>query len=240
MSPMSANMDITVLGATGSVGASTLDVLGRHPDRYRVFALTAHTAADALLELCRRHRPRHAVLSGVAEDRLLKEKFSQAGSELQFGPAALERVASDPGCQAVMAAVVGAAGLASTLAAARAGKRVLLANKEALVLAGPLFMRAAQEGGARILPVDSEHNAVFQCFSEKKSIRKIILTASGGPFRAVPLDKLGGVTPDQACAHPNWVMGRKISVDSATMMNKGLEVIEAFRIASNRARGHWT
>ena len=220
-------MDIAVLGATGSVGASTLDVLGRHPDRYRVFGLTAHTAADALLELCRRHRPRHAVLSGVAEDRALKEEFSQAGSELQFGAAALERVASDPGCDAVMAAIVGAAGLAATLAAARAGKRVLLANKEALVMAGPLFMRAAQEGEAQILPVDSEHNAVFQCFSEKKSIRKIILTASGGPFRAVALDKLGGVTPDQACAHPNWVMGRKISVDSATMMNKGLEVIEA-------------
>ncbi len=152
-------MDIAVLGATGSVGASTLDVLGRHPDRYRVFALTAHTAADALLELCRRHRPRHAVLSGVAEDRVLKEEFSQAGSELQFGAAALECVASDPGCHAVMAAIVGAAGLAATLAAARAGKRVLLANKEALVMAGPLFMRAAQEGEAQILPVDSEHNA---------------------------------------------------------------------------------
>jgi 1-deoxy-D-xylulose-5-phosphate reductoisomerase len=220
-------MNIAVLGATGSVGASTLDVLARHPGRYGVFALTAHAGADALLELCRRHRPRYAVLSGVAEDRLLKEKFRQAGSELLFGAAALELVAADPGCDAVMAAVVGAAGLSSTLAAARAGKRVLLANKEALVVAGPLFMQAAQQAGALILPVDSEHNAVYQCFSEKKFIRKIMLTASGGPFRTLPLDKLGGVTPEQACAHPNWVMGRKISVDSATMMNKGLEVIEA-------------
>ena len=220
-------MNVTVLGATGSIGASTLDVLARHPDRYRVFALTAHAGADALLELCRRHRPRYAVLSGAAEDRLLREQFSQAGSELLFGPAALELVVSDPACQTVMAAIVGAAGLAATLAAARGGKRVLLANKEALVMAGPLFMRAARDSGAQILPVDSEHNAVFQCFSEKKSVRKIILTASGGPFRGVPLDKLGGVTPEQACAHPNWVMGRKISVDSATMMNKGLEVIEA-------------
>jgi 1-deoxy-D-xylulose-5-phosphate reductoisomerase len=220
-------MNVTVLGATGSVGASTLDVVARHPQRYRVFALTAHAGADALLELCRRHRPRYAVLSGVAEDRLLKEQFSQAGSELLFGAAALELVVSDPACQTVMAAIVGAAGLAATLAAARAGKRVLLANKEALVMAGPLFMRAARESGAQILPVDSEHNAVYQCFFEKKFIKKIMLTASGGPFRTWPLDKLGGVTPDQACAHPNWVMGRKISVDSATMMNKGLEVIEA-------------
>ncbi len=220
-------MNIAVLGATGSVGASTLDVLARHPERYGVFALTAHAGAEALLELCRRHRPRYAVLSGIAEDRLLKEKFRQAGSDLLFGAAALELVAADPGCDAVMAAVVGAAGLSSTLAAARAGKRVLLANKEALVVAGPLFMQAARQAGALILPVDSEHNAVYQCFSEKKFIRKIMLTASGGPFRTLPLDKLGGVTPEQACAHPNWVMGRKISVDSATMMNKGLEVIEA-------------
>jgi 1-deoxy-D-xylulose-5-phosphate reductoisomerase len=220
-------MNVTVLGATGSIGASTLDVLARHPERYRVFALTAHAGADALLELCRRHRPRYAVLSGVAGNRALEERFSQAGSELLFGAAALELVVTDPACHTVMAAIVGAAGLAATLAAARAGKRVLVANKEALVMAGELFMRAAQESGAEILPVDSEHNAVFQCFSGKKSIRKIVLTASGGPFRALPLDKLGGVTPEQACAHPNWVMGRKISVDSATMMNKGLEVIEA-------------
>jgi len=218
---------IAVLGATGSVGASTLDVLSRHPERYRVFALTAHDAADSLLELCRRHRPRFAVLSGAAESRELARKFKDAGSELLFGAAALERVASAPECEVVMAAIVGAAGLPATLAAARAGKRVLLANKEALVMAGPLFMRAAREGGAQILPVDSEHNAVFQCFSDKRFIRKIMLTASGGPFRTLPVEKLHAVTPEQACAHPNWVMGRKISVDSATMMNKGLEVIEA-------------
>jgi len=218
---------IAVLGATGSVGASTLDVLSRHPDRYRVFALTAHDAADALLELCRRHRPQFAVLSGVSENRDFIKRFKEAGTELLFGAASLERVASAAECAVVMAAIVGAAGLPATLAAARAGKRVLLANKEALVLAGPLFMRAARESGAQILPVDSEHNAVFQCFSEKKFINKIVLTASGGPFRTLPVEKLHAVTPEQACAHPNWVMGRKISVDSATMMNKGLEVIEA-------------
>ena len=218
---------IAVLGATGSVGASTLDVLSRHPERYRVFALTAHDAADSLLELCRRHRPEFAVLSGVAENKDFIRRFKEAGTELLFGAAALERVASAPECAVVMAAIVGAAGLPATLAAARAGKRVLLANKEALVMAGPLFMRVAREGGAQVLPVDSEHNAVFQCLSEKKFIRKIMLTASGGPFRTLPLEKLHAVTPEQACAHPNWVMGRKISVDSATMMNKGLEVIEA-------------
>ena len=218
--------DIAVLGATGSVGASTLDVLSRHPERYRVFALTAHDAAEALFELCRRHRPRFAALSGTAPSQALESRFRDAGTELLFGAAALERVAGGD-CQVVMAAIVGAAGLPATLAAARAGKRVLLANKEALVMAGPLFMRAARESGAQILPVDSEHNAVFQCFGAEKSVRKIILTASGGPFRTLPVDKLHGVTPEQACAHPNWVMGRKISVDSATMMNKGLEVIEA-------------
>jgi 1-deoxy-D-xylulose-5-phosphate reductoisomerase len=220
-------MNLAVLGATGSVGASTLDVAARHPGRYRVFALSAHEAADALLELCRVHRPRYAVLSGIAESRDLRARFSDLKVQLLFGAAALEEVASDAECDTVMAAIVGAAGLASTLAAVRAGKRVLLANKEALVMAGPLVMRAAREAGAQILPVDSEHNAVFQCLSEKKFIRKIMLTASGGPFRSLPAEKLDGVTPEQACAHPNWVMGRKISVDSATMMNKGLEVIEA-------------
>jgi 1-deoxy-D-xylulose-5-phosphate reductoisomerase len=220
-------MNIAVLGATGSIGASTLDVVGRHPDRYRVFALTAHVSAEPLLALCRAHHPPYAVLSGVAEDRALREKFKAAGAELLFGAKALERVASDPACETVMAAIVGAAGLASTLAAARAGKRMLLANKEALVMAGPLVMRAAREAGAKILPVDSEHNAVFQCFHNKESVRKIILTASGGPFRSIPLEALSAATPEQACAHPNWTMGRKISVDSATMMNKGLEVIEA-------------
>jgi 1-deoxy-D-xylulose-5-phosphate reductoisomerase len=221
------HVNLAILGATGSIGASTLDVAAAHRDRYRVCALTAHASADALLELCRAHRPRYAVLSGVAENRALQRKFAQAGSELLFGRAALEQVVTEAGCDAVMAGIVGAAGLASTLAAARAGKRVLLANKEALVMAGALIMRAARESGAQLLPVDSEHNAVFQCFSGRDAVKKIILTASGGPFRALPLEKLTAVSPDQACAHPNWVMGRKISVDSATMMNKGLEVIEA-------------
>ncbi len=220
-------MNLAVLGATGSIGASTLDVAAAHRGRFRVFALSAHASSDALLELCRTHRPRYAVLSGVSENAALERKFKEAGSELLFGRAALERVASDAGCDAVMAGIVGAAGLASTLAAARAGKRVLLANKEALVMAGALVMRMARESGAQLLPVDSEHNAVFQCFSDRTAVLKIILTASGGPFRSLPLEKLAAVTPDQACAHPNWVMGRKISVDSATMMNKGLEVIEA-------------
>jgi len=220
-------VSLAVLGATGSIGASTLDVVARHPGRFEVFALTANGSAERLLELCRLHRPRYAVLSGAAEDRDLARQFSAAGSELLFGAAALERVVSDSRCKVVMAGIVGAAGLPSTLAAVVAGKRVLLANKEALVMAGPLVMRAARASGAQILPVDSEHNAVFQCFFEKKSIRKIVLTASGGPFRTAPLESLERVTPEQACAHPNWVMGRKISVDSATMMNKGLEVIEA-------------
>jgi 1-deoxy-D-xylulose-5-phosphate reductoisomerase len=220
-------LNLAVLGATGSIGASTLDVAARHPDRYRVFALSAHGSVDALLELCRKHKPRYAVLSGTAESRDLRDRFSEQKTELLFGAGALEQVAGHPDCDAVMAAIVGAAGLASTLAAARAGKRVLLANKEALVMTGPLMMAAARDGGAQVVPVDSEHNAVFQCFSEKTSIRKIVLTASGGPFRTIPLERLEGVTPEQACAHPNWVMGRKISVDSATMMNKALEVIEA-------------
>ena len=220
-------MNLAVLGATGSIGASTLDVVSRHPARYRVFALSANGSADALLELCRRHKPRYAVLSGTAESPDLRKKFKEAQTELLFGAAALVEVAAHPDCQAVMAAIVGAAGLPSTLAAARAGKRVLLANKEALVMTGPLMMAAAREGRAQIVPVDSEHNAVFQCFSDKKLVRRIVLTASGGPFRTTPPERLEGVTPDQACAHPNWVMGRKISVDSATMMNKALEVIEA-------------
>ena len=220
-------MNLAILGATGSIGTSTLDVVARHRDRYRLFALAAHSSADALLALCRLHRPRYAVLAGVAPDARIAAAFSEAGSELLFGTEALEHIATDSRCDVVMAAIVGAAGLASTLAAARAGKRVLLANKEALVMAGPLLMRAAAEGGATIVPVDSEHNAVFQCLSDARAVRRIVLTASGGPFRAAPLDSLESVTPAQACAHPNWVMGRKISVDSATMMNKGLEVIEA-------------
>jgi len=221
------HVNLAILGATGSIGSSTLDVVARHPERYRVFALTANGSADALLALCRKHRPAYAVLSGAAPDAQLAASFAQCGTELLFGARALEQVASDARVDMVMAAIVGAAGLASTLAAATAGKRVLLANKEALVMAGPLLMRAARERGATLLPVDSEHNAVFQCLSDIRAVRRIVLTASGGPFRAAAIDSLDAVTPEQACAHPNWVMGRKISVDSATMMNKGLEVIEA-------------
>jgi 1-deoxy-D-xylulose-5-phosphate reductoisomerase len=220
-------LNLALLGATGSIGASTLDVVARHPGRYRIFALAARASAGPLLELCRRHRPRYAVLSGMPADAALEKSFAQCGTELRFGPGALDFIAAHPETDAVMAAIVGAAGLASTLAAARAGKRVLLANKEALVMAGPLVMGAARDSGALLVPVDSEHNAVFQCLNPPKAARRIILTASGGPFRAAPVESLSGVTPEQACAHPNWVMGRKISVDSATMMNKGLEVIEA-------------
>ena len=220
-------MRIAVLGATGSIGASTLDVVARHPGRYELHALSAHSAADGLLELCRTHKPRYAVLSGVQESKDLRKRFADIRVQVLFGTNALEQVVSDSGCDAVMAGIVGAAGLASTLAAVRAGKRVLLANKEPLVMAGALVIRAARQSGAQLLPVDSEHNAVFQCFSEKKFVKRILLTASGGPFRSLPVEALRGVTPEQACAHPNWVMGRKISVDSATMMNKGLEVIEA-------------
>ena len=211
-------MNLAILGATGSIGSSTLDVVARHGGRYRVFALTANGKADALLALCRTHRPLYAVLSSITPDKKLAAAFAECGTELLFGARALEQVASDSRVDVVMAAIVGAAGLASTLAAARAGKRVLLANKEALVMAGPLLTRAAR---------DSQHNAVFQCLSDIRAVRRIVLTASGGPFRTCALDTLDAVTPDQACAHPNWVMGRKISVDSATMMNKGLEVIEA-------------
>jgi 1-deoxy-D-xylulose-5-phosphate reductoisomerase len=224
---------LAVLGATGSIGASTLDVIARHPERYRVWSLTAHTSARELLALCRRFRPTLAVLSGAREDDALRAQFAAAGSELLFGPDALSHVCTAPECDAVMAAIVGAAGLPATLAAAHAGKRVMLANKEALVMAGPLFMQAARQAGAVLLPIDSEHNAVFQCLpraGEQVSlagVRRVQLTASGGPFRLMPVERLASVTPDEACAHPNWVMGRKISVDSATMMNKGLEVIEA-------------
>ena len=229
-------LGLTILGATGSVGASTLDVVARHPERYSIFALTAHKSSDTLLKLCTLHQPEFAVLSGVDEDAALQKRFFEAGcrSQLLFGARALEEIAASDGSEVVMAAIVGAAGMAPTLAAAGAGKKVLLANKEALVMAGPLFMRAVKDAGAELLPIDSEHNAVFQCLPRVvgerpplTSVRRIVLTASGGPFRSLPLERLAGVTPDEACAHPNWVMGRKISVDSATMMNKGLEVIEA-------------
>ncbi len=224
---------LVLLGATGSIGANTLDVAARHPDRYRIDTLTAHNSAERLLELARQHRARRAVLSGAAEDTSLRRRFKEAGCELLFGARALEQAAAEPECDVVMAAIVGAAGLPATLAAARAGKRLLLANKEALVMSGPLFMRVARDAGAVLLPIDSEHNAVFQCLphdgerASLRGVRRILLTASGGPFRDTPLERLAQVTPQEACAHPNWVMGRKISVDSATMMNKGLEVIEA-------------
>jgi 1-deoxy-D-xylulose-5-phosphate reductoisomerase len=224
---------LAILGATGSIGATTLEVVARHPERYSIRALTAHTSADQLLALCRAHHPAYAVLSGTAENAALGRRFAEVGCELLFGATALEHVASESGCNAVMAAIVGATGLPATLAAARSGKRLLLANKEALVMAGPLFMRAAREARCVLLPIDSEHNAVFQCLPLEggqvalRGVRRIQLTASGGPFRATPLERLAQVTPDEACAHPNWRMGRKISVDSATMMNKGLEVIEA-------------
>jgi 1-deoxy-D-xylulose-5-phosphate reductoisomerase len=226
---------LTLLGATGSIGASTLDVIARHPDRYSVFAVTAHRAAEDLLLLCRRHAPRYAVLSGLPEDEGLRRRFAEAGkgTQLLFGDAALGQVAADPDCAILVAAIVGAAGLAPILAGARAGKRLLLANKESLVMAGALFMRTVRENGATLLPIDSEHNAIFQCLPQVAgrastvAVRRILLTASGGPFRSAPIERLSQVTPEQACAHPNWVMGRKISVDSATMMNKGLEVIEA-------------
>jgi 1-deoxy-D-xylulose-5-phosphate reductoisomerase len=230
-------VNLAVLGATGSIGTSTLDVAARHRDRYSVFALGAHRSAERLLELVHEHRPRYAVLSGLAEDAALRRRFAEQGCELRFGAAALEELAGDSRCEVVMAGIVGAAGLASTLAAVQAGKRVLLANKEALVMAGALVMRAARSSRSELVPVDSEHNAVFQCLSDMKAVRRILLTASGGPLRSLPLGQLAEVTPEQACAHPNWVMGRKISVDSATMMNKGLEVIEArwlFDIAPER------
>ena len=229
-----AARSLTILGATGSVGRSTLDVVARHPGDFRVHALTAHTSAEELIELCLRHKPSLAVLSGTTEDSALRRRLRELGcaTELLFGAAALVSAVED--CDMVMAAIVGAAGLAPTISAARAGKQVLLANKEALVMAGPLFMREARTSGAVLLPIDSEHNAVFQCLPSDatgrpftSNVRRILLTASGGPFRMARLERLETVTPDEACAHPNWKMGRKISVDSATMMNKGLEVIEA-------------
>lgn len=225
-----------MLGATGSIGMSTLDVVARHRDRFEIYALSGHRQLDRLLELCIRFAPRIAVTAEAAGARRLRADLQAAGcaTEVLSGPQALIDIANDAEVDCVMAAIVGAAGLQPTLAAAAAGKRVLLANKEALVMAGELFMAAVRRGGALLLPIDSEHNAVFQSLPQgysgdivRSGVRRIILTASGGPFRQVPLSALAKVTPEQACAHPNWVMGRKISVDSATMMNKGLEVIEA-------------
>lgn len=227
---------ITVLGATGSIGVSTLDVLARHPDRYRVYALTAYQRVEELVAQCERFRPEVAVVGTAAAARKLSAMLAEKDvkTSVEYGEEALCAVARAPDCDTVMAAIVGAAGLAPTLAAARAGKKILLANKEALVMSGPLFMDAIHKSGAVLLPIDSEHNAIFQCLPqsyqrmpENHGVAKILLTASGGPFLKRPLDTLENITPEEAVAHPNWVMGRKISVDSATMMNKGLEVIEA-------------
>ncbi len=227
---------IAILGATGSIGASTLDVIARHPSRFRVTALTANRQDDELAELCKRHRPDYACIADASQAPRLRERLAGAGMgcKVLAGEAGLVEVASLPDVDCVMAAIVGAAGLRATLAAARAGKKLLLANKEALVVAGPVFMETVRASGAMLLPIDSEHNAIFQCLPPfasgelvAKGVRRILLTGSGGPFRSRARAELHRVTPDEACAHPNWVMGRKISVDSATMMNKGLEIIEA-------------
>ena len=229
---------LAVLGATGSIGASTLDVVARHPDKYRVGVLAAHRSVDALTELCARFRPELAVIADAACERELRERLHARGvaSRVEAGPHALVEAASGAHCDTVVAAIVGAAGLESTLAAARAGKRLLLANKEAVVMAGDLLAAALREGGGTLLPLDSEHNAVFQCLPREHAdldavgVKRILLTASGGPFRGRSAAELAAITPEQACAHPNWRMGRKISVDSATLMNKGLEVIEAHHL----------
>ncbi len=237
---------VVVLGSTGSIGVSTLDVIARHPDRYQVFALTAQRNGERLLEQCLRFQPQYAVLVDEEAALALRRSLAEQNcrTEVLMGRAALVEVAAHGDVDAVMAAIVGAAGLEPTLAAVRAGKRVLLANKEALVMSGELFMSAVRTSGADLLPIDSEHNAIFQCLPRvtlgqkepgdtpngllgKLGVRRILLTASGGPFRATPLEELDSVTPEQACRHPNWSMGQKISVDSATMMNKGLELIEA-------------
>ena len=226
--------NLLVLGSTGSIGQSTLDVAARHPERIEVFALSAHTQVDLLWAQCLQHRPRYAVMVSEPHARLLAEKIQAQGLRTQVlsGAVALDELAAHPEVDVVMAAIVGAAGLSSCLAAARAGKRLLLANKEALVVGGEVFLSAVRQGGATLLPIDSEHSAIFQSLPEdactwSRRVRKLILTASGGPFRQRDPATLKDVTPEQACAHPNWVMGRKISVDSATMMNKALEVIEA-------------
>lgn len=230
---------VTILGATGTIGVNTLDVLARHPDRYRVVALTANRQVDRLFEQCKAHNPEFAVMVDENCAMQLEQKLKNGGLTTQVlaGNEGLDRVAAMAATEYVMAAIVGAAGLKSTLAAAAAGKRILLANKESLVMSGELFMDQVQQNDAELLPIDSEHNAIFQCMpsegqktgvqSRQMGIRKILLTGSGGPFRQIPLEDLADVTPEQACAHPNWVMGRKISVDSATMMNKGLEFMEA-------------
>ena len=231
---MTSRQRLVILGSTGSVGTSTLDVVARHPDRFEVVGLTAYHRVDLLLDQCRRFKPRVAVLPTPERAAELRALLAAEGlrTEVRSGAAALNELASANEVDSVMASIVGAAGLPACMAAAKAGKRLLLANKEALVVGGGLFMQAVADGGATLLPIDSEHSAIFQCLPEDRSswarrIDHIVLTASGGPFRERTHESLHGVTPEQAVAHPNWVMGRKISVDSATMMNKALEVIEA-------------
>ena len=226
---------VAVLGSTGSIGTNTLDVIGRHPDRFRVAALAAHRNAARLAEQVVRWRPQIAAMADPAAARELEERVAgRAPTRILAGPGALEEIASLREVDQVMAAIVGAAGLRSTLAAARAGKRLLLANKESLVMAGPLLLAEVRASGGELLPIDSEHNAIFQCMphgarpgDRAPGVRRVLLTCSGGPFLDWPAEAIAAATPDQACAHPNWVMGRKISVDSATLMNKGLELIEA-------------
>ncbi|MBS0566641.1 MAG: 1-deoxy-D-xylulose-5-phosphate reductoisomerase [Proteobacteria bacterium] len=226
---------VAVLGATGSIGASALDVIARHPERFRASVLAAHRKVDELVALCVRFRPDLAVIADAALETSLRDKLAAAGlsTRAAAGTAALSEAAASESCDSVVAAIVGAAGLESTLAAARAGKRLLLANKESVVMAGPLLLDAIRDGGGELIPIDSEHNAIFQCLPGRgldlaqAGARRILLTASGGPFRGKNRAELAAITPDQACAHPKWSMGRKISVDSATLMNKGLEVIEA-------------
>ncbi|MFM1834830.1 MAG: hypothetical protein RJB52_1039, partial [Pseudomonadota bacterium] len=233
---------LCILGSTGSIGMSTLDVVRAHPEQFKVVALTAGQQIERLAQQCLEFKPAIAVLSSAEDAQSLSTLLQGKGSATQvlYGQEGLITAVADSDCDMVMAAIVGAAGLLPTLRAAQLGKRVLLANKEALVMSGDLFMNAVREGGAELLPIDSEHNAIFQCLppqfmsakhtpsmKELLGVEEIWLTASGGPFRNTPLEDLASITPDQACAHPNWVMGRKISVDSATMMNKGLEVIEA-------------
>ena len=231
---MTRKQRITVLGSTGSVGVNTLDVIGMHPEKFEVFALSASTQTELLLAQCTKFLPRFAVMADDSQAAILSQKIKLKGlkTEVIRAQAALETIASHPDVDAVMAAIVGAAGLGACMAAAKAGKRLLLANKEALVVGGEVFMQAVRSGGAQLLPIDSEHSAIFQSLPDDpgtwaERIEKIILTASGGPFRKRDLATLHSVAPEEACAHPNWVMGRKISVDSATMMNKALEVIEA-------------
>ena len=237
--PSARPLGVTVLGATGSIGVSTLDVVARHPERYRIVALSAHTQTERLLAQCVQFEPRYAAVADAAQADALRRALAEAkvATEVVAGPEGLATIAAAAESDIVMAAIVGAAGLLPTLAAIRAGKRVLLANKEPLVMAGELCLQEARRSGARLLPIDSEHNAIFQCLPANYAdglaevgVRKILLTCSGGPFRTLPAAALATVTPDEACAHPNWRMGRKISVDSATLMNKGLEVIEACRL----------